>query len=242
MDKEELIDGYFEGSLSQNQLDELEHFRKTDPDFASQFEFQSELQRSLKKQERKEIKEMFAEIEGKRVKNGTKVIRLRPWMAAASVALLIGIGSWLLFFDRGGLNADELYNANFAPYENVVHPIERGEQIEDLETRAFNAYEEGDYLMALELFKELQLKKNDPYIDFYKGIVLMQLNDHKNAVPLLDGYIANNGELKDRAQWYLALCHLKLNNIDESKIILGKMAAQDGFKSDAAEQLLDAIE
>ena len=242
MDKEGLINGYFEGSLSQDQLEEVNLLLKTDAAFASEFEFQKELQVSLKKEERQNIKTMFTDLVENKVKPETKVIQLRPWLAAASIALLVGLAAWFVFLNAPSLNTDQLYAANFKPYDNVIHPIERGNQLEDLKTRAFTAYENEEYPKALDLFKELHIKQNDAYIDFYSAMVLMQLNKHEEAIPLLEGYIEKEGELTDRASWYLALAYLKLDNIEASKAQLNKLIASGTFKIETAKKLLSQLD
>ena len=242
MDKEELINGYFEDSLSQDQLDEVTRLLETDSEFTSEFEFQKELQRSLKKEERIEIKSMFSDLATENEKPETKVIQMRTWLAAASIALVVGLGSWFFFLSDSEINKDQLYAANFAPYDNVVSPIERGSDIEDLRSRAFTAYEHKEYTKALELFGQLKIEQDDPYIDFYEANVRMQLGQHTQAIPILKGYIANEGKLADRALWYLALSHLKLGEIEESKAQLSKLIALGSFKTEAAEQLLDQLD
>lgn len=122
-----------------------------------------------------------------------------------------------------------------------MHPIERGVEIEDLKTRAFTAYENGEFEKALALFKELNTKSTDSYLQFYEAIVLMQLEKHKEAVPLLENYIAANGELKERAQWYLSLSYLKTKQLDKSKSLLMELTQQDGFKSKEASNLLKEL-
>ena len=241
MDKEALINGYFENSLGQDQLKEFEQLLKTDPEFATEVDFQKELQQSLKKNERQEIKQMFRELNTEVNKPETKVFRLRPWLAAASIALLAGIGAWMLFFNTPEINTDQLYAANFTPYENVVHPIERGTQLEDLKTRAFTAYENEDFSLALQLFDELNTKQTDGYIDFYSAIVYMQLGNHAKAIPLLKGYIDANGELKDRATWYLALSHLKQDDLEATKAELKNLIKMGSFKKEDAEKLLKTL-
>lgn len=242
MDKEELINGYFESTLSQDQLDEVTQLLETDAAFASEFEFQKEVQTSLKKEERKEVKAMFSDLATESVKTKTKVFKLRPWLAAASIALLVGLASWLYLFNSTGLNTDELYAANFTPYDNVIHPIERGNQLEDLKTKAFTAYENMEYSEALELFKELNSKQNDSYIDFYSAMVLMQLNKQEEAIPLLEKYIEKEGELKDRASWYLALAYLKLDDIASSKKQLNVLIKKNGFKAQTAKELFEQLD
>lgn len=246
MDSTALINGYFEGSLTENQLEEFERLLRTDADFAAAFKFEKELQIALNKEERKEIKELFSSLnetkEKEIVKNKGKVISMQSWLAAATIALVVGIGSWFFFFNSTDLNTSQLYAANFTPYENVVHPIERGNQLQDLMSRAFTAYEDEKYNEALLLFKELNVKQNDDYIVFYEAIVLMQLNRHNEAIPLLKNYIENNGELKDRAHWYLALSYLKLDDVSNSKVVLEKLIELGSFKKDFSKDLLEDLE
>ena len=242
MDKEELINDYFEGSLSESQLGEVQNLLKTDANFAADFEFQKELQQSLKKEERREIKELFSDLNTTETKMETNVFRMRPWLVAASIALLMGIGSWLFFFNSPEVNTDQLYAANFTPYDNVVHPIERGNKLEDLKTQMFAAYEAKDYELWLQLTEQLTAKQKDGYIDFYAGIVQMALGNHKKAIPLLEGYIKADGELTDRATWYLALAHLKTNELTKCKEELKLLIQKNGFKADAAKVLLEQLE
>ncbi len=242
MDKVEFINGYFEGSLSEKELEEFNNLLKTDEDFFADFEFQKELQLSLKKEERREIKQMFNEITETEKPNTPKVIRLRPLMAAASIALLVGLGSWFFLFNKPNYDTNQLYNTHFVPYDNVVHPIERGNQLVDLKTRAFTAYENEEYVVALELFKELHTEQSDSYIDFYTAIVLMQLQNHKEAIPLLKGYIENDGALKGRASWYLALSYLKTGAWTKSKEQLNIVVINNSYKADEARKLLEALE
>jgi len=242
MNKEELINGYFEGSLSESQLAEVENLCETDTDFATDFEFQKELQQSLKKDDRLEIKQLFYGLNNQAAQAEPKVIRMRTWLAAAAIALLVGLGSWLFLLNGSDVNTDDLYAANFTPYDNVVHPIERGNELEDLQTQMFAAYEAKDYELWLQLTEQLTTKQKDGYIDFYGGIVQMALGNHEKAIPLLQGYIDADGELKDRATWYLALAHLKLGAIKSAEIELAKLVQMGSFKTKAAEDLLKALD
>ncbi|SHI55051.1 tetratricopeptide repeat protein [Pseudozobellia thermophila] len=242
MDKEELINRYFENTLDEAGLKELERLYQSDPDFAAELDFEKELQGALKTNERQELREMFREKRDAERAAPSKVVRLRPWLMAASIVFLVGISAWLLFFNSTGIDTEALYNTHFSPYENVVHPIERGEQLEDLKTKAFTAYEEGDYALALSLFKDLQDKSNDDYIKFYEAIALMQLNKHSDAVALLETYIRSDGELKNRAEWYLALSYLRLDQVDKSTSLLKNVADHNGFKAKEARKLLEELD
>lgn len=240
MDKETLINNYFEGSLNQEQLEEFDRFLANDSEFAADFKFQQELQLALKKEERSDIKKMLSTL--KNNNKETKVIRMRPWLAAASIAFVLGLGAWMLYFNSPDISSEDLYAANFTPYDNLISPIERGDAIESLKARSFAAYENAEYKKALTLFNQLRIEHNDPYINFYEANVRMQLNQHDKAISLLNTYIENNGQWQDRATWYLALSHLKLGHIAQSKTQLNTLIQFDSFKTNAAKKLLDQLD
>lgn len=243
MDREELINGYFEGSLNKTELAEFEQLYNSNQDFLEQVEFERQLKRALIKQERQGIKEMFskASTEGAIGEKHTPVIHLKILMIAASAIFLLGLSAWLFFFTPQKSDAFSIYDAYYQPYENVVHPIERGSQIQDLKTRAFTAYENEEFEKALALFKELNNKSADSYLQFYEAIVLMQLEKHDEAIPLLENYIASDGELKQRAQWYLSLSYLKTKQLEKSKSLFREIADQNGFKSKEASKILEEL-
>lgn len=242
MNKTDLINAYFEGSLSETDKKKFESLLETDAEFRQAFHFEKELQTALKKEKRKQTKEFLKTLGDKEKTPRSKKRSFVPWLAAASIAILMGFGAWWFYFSSTEVNTDMLYVQYYSPYENVIHPIERSDQITDLQSRAFSAYDMGDYESAVELFKELRTKRNEPYISFYNAIVLMQLDQHEKAIVLLEEYISLNGELKDRAQWYLALSYLKTKRISDAKDQLDELIAQDGFMLKKAKELRRELE
>lgn len=243
MTKDELITAYFEGSLSDANQQKFEQLLQTDAAFLEEFNFQKELQSALEKKNRKNTKAFLNTLEPASVENKPKVRSLTfiPWLAAASVVIAIGLSSWFLFFNNTDINTQELYAAYYEPYDNVVHPIERGNKLEDLKSRAFLAYEKEDYELAITLFEKLNQQSTDGYINFYNAIVLMQLERHKEAIPLFKNYISSKGELSDRAHWYLALSYLKTNTIGNAKNELDSLIKLKGFKQEDAKALRDQL-
>ncbi len=242
MNKTDLINSYFEGSLSETDKKTFEGLLETNVEFRQAFRFEKELQTALKKEKRKQTKEFLKTLQGKEKTPRSKKRSSVPWLAAASIAILMGFGTWLFYLNSTELNTDVLYVQYYRPYENVIHPIERSDQITDLQSRAFSAYDMGDYESAVDLFKELKTKRNEPYINFYNAIVLMQLDQHEKAAVLLEEYISLNGELKDRARWYLALCYLKTKHVRNAQDQLDELIAQDGFMLKKAKELRKELE
>ena len=242
MDKDSLINGYFEGTLSDSEMREFNDLQLTDESFAAEVGFQKELRTALRKEERQDIKEMFSKLKDDSSKKESRVIPIKLWLAAASILLIAGLGTWLLYLMINRPTMKHFTISIFHPYENVVHPIERGNQLEDLRTRAFEAYENADYILALNLFDELNNKQKDPYLDFYSAIVMMQLDQPEQAVPLLNQYIEQEGELKDRAIWYLALAYLKQGQIKDARTQLEKVVQLGTFHTSKAQRLLDELD
>ena len=114
---------------------------------------------------------------------------------AAVILLLLTIG-YFTVFTPGTEAPSQLYTAYFEPYENVVHPIERGNPVQDLASSAFLAYENEDYEEAIRLFEQLAGESPDPYVDFYSGIVLLQLDRDDEAISRFLSYLDSSGSLK----------------------------------------------
>ena len=167
----------------------------------------------------------------------------RIWLIAASTIVLLGLAWWIY---EGGSASEtdlqQLYVQYYQPYDNVVHPIERANQLQSLKDKAFNAYENGNYAEAVRLFETLKRQNQERYLEFYQGIGLMALDRHLEAQELLQAYIEAEGELKTRALWYLGLSYLKTNNPTAAKKTLQSLADTTAFKSEEARQILDLLD
>jgi len=229
---------YFEGTLSKEELKEFNLLLINDSDFKEEFEFQKELQETLVLNDREHIKneiQNWGTIKSKR--------DFKPWHIAASVLILIGAASWLLFFNTQSNNStEELYALYFEPYRNIVRPIVRGEHKEDVQSKAFEAYETKKYENAIVYFNELLNEEPNATIAFYKANTLLQLNKPNEAITLLEENVTNSDTLQDRNLWYLALAYLKNNNIDASKKTLKQLLTQSKFKYKEATTLIEKLE
>lgn len=237
----ELIHNYFEGTLSDSEREVFEYSIKNDPEFLNEFNFQKELQNTLKKEERRKTKEFLKNIDSVSTSGKGKINNRTVWLAAASIILIIGFSLWIAYFNSTNFSTEQLYSAYYKPYENVVHPLERGEETADLKSEAFLAYESGNYELALSLFNELKLQSSEAYYNFYTAIALMALEKFEEAKPLLHNYIVAEGELKDRAYWYLALTYLRLEETEKAKEQLDVLIELEGFKYNDANELKEQL-
>lgn len=239
MSNEELLDAYFERTLSDEEEREFQRLMQEDAGFRDEFAFRQELRQALRRQEREELRNLLTGHAGK--SRQFSVRRYIPVMVAATIVLLVAIG-YLIMKDTVRPDPTALYLAYFEPYENVIHPIERGNPVQDLVSRAFYAYENENYEEAIELFGQLAVQEPDPYIDFYNGIVLLQLDRDQEAVARFQEYLGSDGPLKDRAEWYLALGYLKLGELQKARELLTKLSNDKAYNAEKAGQILDKLD
>ncbi|MBC8754059.1 hypothetical protein H2O64_05215 [Kordia sp. YSTF-M3] len=236
MDKSDYILKYFDGTLSKEELQAFNTLLADDSDFKEEFEFQKELQDTLVLNDREQLKKEIQNWDTTKNKP-----RFKPWMAAASLLILLGI-SWL-FFSKTQLNSTEdLYASYFEPYRNIVQPIVRGEYKDDIKSKAFKAYEAKDYENAILYFNTILNEERNTTILFYKANTLLQLNKTSEAIKILETNVKNTDTLQDRNLWYLSLAYLKDNNIDASKKTLKQLLSQSKFKSKEAKTLIENLD
>jgi len=236
MDKQELIAQYFLKKLSPEAKKEFDYLMETDAEFAKEVTFQKNLKTVIEKEERAAVKTQLKDFEAE--ENPT--FNYKKWLAAASIIVLLGISSFWYF--NKSIDAEKLYTEHFEPYQNVVHPIVRGETKTDLKTEAFTAYETKKYKEALDLFDTLLKENDDETIAFYKANILLKLNKTDEAVTIFKTNLKTPDSLDAKNNWYLALAYLKLNKIENAKVILAELDTSSSFKNKRVKQLLKQLD
>lgn len=236
MDKEELLAQYFSKKLSLEAQKEFDHLMASDAEFAKEVAFQKNLKAAIGKEEHDVVKQQLQGFEAE--ENTT--FNFRNWSVAATVVVLLGLSS--IWYFNSAIDTEKLYAENFEPYRNVVQPIVRGESKTDLKTKAFTAYETKHYTEALVYFNELLKENPDETIAFYKANVLLKLNKTEEAITIFKTNLKTPDSLDDKNNWYLALSHLRLNNMEDAKAILKDLNASSSFKNKNVKQLLKQLD
>lgn len=230
----ELIEKYFENTLTKNEEVEFKKLLVEDAEFKTEFEFQKELQKAIQISERQKIKTSIQNFEK------TKVIRfnfkqLYPYAAI----LILAFGVWFIFSSNP--SPEDLYADYFEIYPNVEVSNTRGDDpFGTLLDEAFLAYDLEDYNKANSLFSSVLAQEDADYIYFYNAMCLMQLNDHEKALNLLNSTTWSEAYL-GKAMWYKALCYLKLNNITAAKQHLQSLINTHEFRQKEAKVLLSEL-
>lgn len=216
MKNHDLIDSYFENSLSPKEQKIFNDLLQNDVDFNNEFQFQKDLKKVIASQQREDLKSTLAEIEDRAQKKSATLFIPKKWLVAASFLILLGVGTWGVKSTYYPSN-ENIYSDYFQPSRNTVQPVVRGENLSTIEYRAFVAYESQNYHKAINLFNSVK-NPDEAYIDFYKGLCLMAIDKPLEAIEILqpvskmktlDG---KNKGFSEKARWYLALNYVKIND------------------------------
>jgi tetratricopeptide (TPR) repeat protein len=221
MNNIDLIDKYFENSLSPKEQVKFNDLLQNNKAFVKEFAFQKDLRKIISVKQQEELKTTLQQVEAKIQNKSPFLVVPKKWLIAASIALFLSFGLWSVkntFFP----SSETLYAENFEPYRNIVQPIVRGEGINTIEYKAYVSYENGNYYKAINLFNSVK-NPNETHVLFYKAMSYLATNKTTEAIlVLLPIATSNNLEESDfnfneKANWYLALAYLK--NGDTKKAV-----------------------
>lgn len=233
---EELINKYFEKTLTEKELVEFNKKLETDNEFKAEFEFQKSVQSAIRAKERAEIKNLVASFEKPKQYNG--------WWKYAAAAVVVIIGGWVVFQQfLGKSDTSKLYMSYYQTYPNVIAPNVRGESEETVKTRAFAAYEAGDFLTSAQLFGKLKEQVSEDYATFYEGISYLEINKPEKTIALFENEKFNSSktQLENYRQWYLALAYLKTNQKEKAIGLFSKICNSANPQKEKAQEILDNI-
>ncbi len=234
MNSHDYIDKYFEGSLTPEEQQEFESLLLSDDDLANNFAYQKQLKKAITLNERADLKRKLQGFESETRKPKS----FKVWYAAASVVLLCCLGYYFSMTSTSGL-----YDDYYQTYPNVVAPTVRGEGSEDLTSKAFYNYDAGNYEQSAELFSSLYDTTHEDYALFYKGMSLMELKEHKQAIGVFNQFDeSKQSRFTPFVKWYKALSYLKLGNKEKSISLLKDLSNTENPQQKQAKQLLTELE
>ena len=153
----------------------------------------------------------------------------------------IGILS-LTACNRKPVTPEVLFEANFHPFPNVLVDLEKDSLSANPKVLTFLAYRNKNYEEALRYSDKINpLSEHDP-IQLYRGVSFMALNKMNRAIEILEPLTDTSSEYKDAANWYLALCKLKQNDLMATAMNLKKLTNRSTYIRNEAQVLLKKVE
>lgn len=236
----DLIERYFDNALSPEEAEELKNRLKKDFEFQRLFDREKVLIHTVRFQGAKKDLEYLKAIERSLDEKKSGHVR-RLWYYYAAAAC-IGLIALVIFLPRAEKNPEALYAAYFQPYPNVFEPTLRGEPVQTLRSRAFQAYDEGNYENAATLFSELAKDNKDAGVLLLLGNSNLVLGKTAEAEQNFADVISGFDQLDTEAKWYLSLCHLKTGEPAEATNLLKEIAQTETFYAPKAQRLLDELQ
>lgn len=234
MNSHDYIDKYFEGSLTPEERQEFEFLLRSDDELADNFAYQKQLKKAITLNERTDLKKKLQEFESETLKPKS----FKVWYAVASIVLLCCLGYYFAITSTNGL-----YDDYYQTYPNVVAPTVRGESSEDLTSKAFYSYDAGNYKQSAELFSSIYDTTHEDYALLYKGISLMELKEHQQAIAVFNQFEdSKQSRFTPFVKWYKALSYLKIENKEESISLLKDLSNIKNPQQELAKQLLAELE
>ncbi|WP_158860391.1 tetratricopeptide repeat protein [Lunatibacter salilacus] len=233
--KELLIEGYFENSLSPLEQNEFERLLKEDAEFAEAVAFHKKLKAAIRLEEREKLKAQLDSVD-----KPPKPI-YRWWYAAAAVVLIVTMGWWISSQNHD--QPEDLYFAYFEPYPNRVKPTVRSNNDQNGHaSQAFHLYDQEQFDKAATAFEEVYKKTDQDYALFYQAISYMASGNPEKAIPLLEQHEWEpENPYYEASHWYMALAYLNDQQIPQTKSHLKKVIDSNGLLSGRARKLLEEM-
>jgi tetratricopeptide (TPR) repeat protein len=245
----DLIERYFNNSLSDKELVLFEEKLASDSLFAKEVQQFGVVLDALKKARVKKLKAQFISYEkeynssGKRF-NFRNLKRSKATVSLVLCIALIGfsIQTSLYFSTKSSSNHDELFVNYFEVYPNVISPVKRTINDQNIVLNAMNYYDAENYISALEAFDKLLLNSDSRNeILFYKALALMTEGDYLTAQTQFELMNIESGVFVNQRNWYLSLVLLKLEKCTKAKELLKEVAAERTSFSIKASRLLNEL-
>lgn len=231
MDKEALLNGYFDHTLSESELVAFNELLATDASFAEELAFRKDLKNSIHIHERARLKAAVQQFE-----TTTKKLSFqRKYITWAAAAISISFMLIAVYQYTQSPKPETLFQEFYTAYPNIIAPTERSSQNTDSLTQtAFAAYDQQAFKEALEGFKLLEAQQKTNYTSLYMGICYLELNNSIAAIKILQKAVALNNSYSLTAKWYLALAYLQNNQPELALEILKQYTVlEEPFKQEA---------
>lgn len=244
MDKNRhLISKYLEGEMDPIEASGFEETLENNPELKEEVDLYREVDSAIADTEVLELRaqldeiheELSPELEKLSRKSSKRVLR---YAVAASIAVIISLGTYSLFFKK--VNNNKIVSEFYKPYDVTLVNRSANDHIAPEMREALYYYENHEYSKAVTLFdKILEMKPEMTASNFYSGISYMELGEYSKAKSSFNAVINHNDNLYiEQSQWYLGMVYVLTDELDKARVQFMKIKKADGFYRDEAAVIL----
>lgn len=236
------IQNYLEGSLTEEEVRQLEARMETSPEFSKSVIFQrkvlSLLEATKKADRKKQMLLDFRRITKDRPTVSSYFQKRNTWYTiAASFTILIIVSVWQTLYDNRN---EKTFSAYYKPYDGIV--VMRGEN--ESVMKGITSYNSGNYENALQsLINTPNIEKAESQLYLLIGNCYLNLdNADSSLVWFYKITDQENSLIKSNRDWYIALALLSKGEIDRSREILQRIViSKESYARKASELLSENI-
>ena len=184
-------------------------------------------------------------VANKKLKNRKVIPFFTNWYysaASAAALFLISFGLWK-FVDKP-MDNDELF-INFYQSYTLVSDQTRSynNEFPGQYNEASSYYKNENYSEAAIVFKKaLESDIDQADIRFLYAISMVETKKYEEAVLEFKTIISKYDSYNLESKWYLSLCYLKLDKIDEAQKLLIELAEKRSFYQNSAQEILNQLD
>jgi hypothetical protein len=222
----ERIESYLDGSLEEADQQEFEALIAATPELGEEIAFRQKTRRAIEalkfKQEFQKIRATATSSEEPQEKVEERGEISRPFWSryavAASITLLL-VAGFLYKSDVFSPTSQRAFNKYYQ-----AETYARGGCPQELPF--FKNYADGRYQEALDQVNTLPTDSIF-CITYFKGLCYLAQDQSATAIPLFSQATeSKNGEVKNKAKWYLSMAYLEANDNEKAKKMLQEIAAE----------------
>ncbi|MCE7994888.1 MAG: hypothetical protein HEP71_23125 [Roseivirga sp.] len=241
-----LIEKYFQGKLDKDELQFFNEKLQQDPSFEQEFRDMKLIRDAVKETSRIRALDILQNAEANLTNQETTKINvsMKRLVSIAASLLIVATVSYFAFSGgTGALTGEEIVANYYEPYINLNSTERSGDiEIVTLSARAYNAYDIKDYSTSANLFENLLASEKSAMNYLYSGIANFEAGNLDVAKNNLNTVMNSFTELREQAQWYLALTLFK-DGAEEEAIgnlaLLSASKSNSSFAKDAKSVLID---
>lgn len=238
----ELIEKYLDGDLDQETKKKVERLISEDKEFEKEYLFRLELNQAIQEKDVMTLRENLSQIyKAMHTVNSGNVIKLfsKNWhLVAASISILIVVGSFLLT-NLNHPSADDLFDTYYNSESAISATRSGNSNFQENLKVALQKYDQNEFDAAITLLEDI----NDNLVaDFYLGMAYVEIESYDKASESFTRILDEESNLfEEQAEWYNALCILKLGKKDEAKDIFSEITEGNSLYKKDAVKILKAL-
>ena len=250
----QLIEKFLEGKMSDDEKKEFENKLKLDQPLSAMITDMNLLVEGIKmsaaessKEEKLDRLKFFNQI-NEIEKNAFEIsdarivpMYRRPWILSAAASVILLVTLTFYFMREQTPIGEKLYTAYFEPFDSPGSGLTRGTNEVTLKSRAYEAYDNGNYKVAAQLFEQITREKEDAIAQLCLGNSYLAQNDLNKAEKVFTEMLTKQSELITQAKWYLALTYLKENKMERAKATLWEISKSSTY-GEKARKLLKKLD